>query len=219
MQKKANISLSLLLLFFLNFYIIQNLTLISEISLNIEENGKIEHVTSDQKSQFIYVKGSIDETKKYLLISIICEDQIKPSISITKNENFEIYKNEYDYILLPRENKLVLPYSYFDSDNINGFYMNIDWEGETSDISLKFEYVDEIILSIGEEFSFLAKKRNIDNFKIIINKDEELKLRSTIGDIGFIISGGDEKQLSMTVNENKANKITANLIIYQLLKV
>jgi len=214
MQKKANISLSLLLIFFLNFYIFQNLTLISEISLNIEENGKIEHVTSEQKSQFIYVKGTIDETKKYLLISIICEDQIKPSISITKNENFEIYKNEYDYILLPRENKLVLPYSYFDSDNINGFYMNIDWEGETSDISLKFEYVDEIILSIGEEFSFLAKKENIDNFKIIINKDEELKLRSTIGDIGFIISGGDEKQLSMTVNENKANKIFNNVFVY-----
>ena len=217
MKKKANISLSLLLIFFLNFFSVQSLNLISEISLNNEDNGKIEQITSEQKSQFIYVKGAIDETKKYLLISIICENNIKPSISITKNENFEIYRNEYDYILLPRENKLVLPYSYFDSDNINGFYMNIDWEGETSDISLKFEYVNEIILSIGEEFSFLAKNENIDNFNIIINnnnKDEELKLGSTIGDIGFVISGGDEQQLSMTVNENKAKKIFNNVFAY-----
>ena len=215
MHKKSKISLYLLLLIFLNFYIVQNLTLNDDISL--DEEGNTIQISSEQKSQLIYVKGAIDKTKKYILISLISENRIKPSISITKNQNFDIYKDEYDYILLPKENKLVLPISYFDSDDINGFYMNIDWEGESSDISisLQFEYVDNIALSIGEEFSFYAKNENINNFNIIINnKEDQIKLGSTIGDIGFIIIGGDEQQLSMTVNGNKANKIFNSVFAY-----
>jgi len=74
--------------------------------------------------------------------------------------------------------------------------MNIDWEGEDSDINLQFEYVDNIALSIGEAFSFYSKNDIINNFNIIINNiDELLKLGSTFGDIGFIINGGDEQQL------------------------
>ena len=205
--------LSFLLLFSFFVKIIKSSTEI-EINLNSEEKEKIEKIGEEFKSQNIYIKGSIDQTKKYLLISIISEE-LKPSISITKNKDFDIYKNEYDYILLSNENKLVLPSSYFDSEDINGFYMKINWEGDFSDLNLKFEYVDDITLEIGEEFSFYAKNDSFDNFSIIINnKNKILKYGSSINNIGFTISGGDEKQLSMNVNGNKAIKMLNNIFGY-----
>ena len=218
-MKKSKILLSFLLLFCFIIPLIKSETDIYEIILDkYKYKGDIiETITQEKASKTIHVKGEIDESKKYLLISII-NNNLEPSISITKKNYFETLKNEYDYILISKENKLVLPSSYFNDSQQNGFYMYISWEGEFSEFSLLFDYVDNIVLDIGEQFSFFAKNENYENFNIIINnKNDKFKLKSTIGNIGFILSGGDEKQLSMNVNENKAKQMLNNVFGYWMI--
>ena len=216
-MKKSKTLLSFLLLICFIIPLIKSETDIFEITLDKNTGELIEKITQEEASKNIYVKGEIDESKKYLLISII-SNNLKPSISITKKDYFETLKNEYDYTLISKENKLVLPSSYFNDFDINGFYMNILWEGEFSEFDLQFEYVDNIVLDIGEEFSFFAKNENYENFNIIVNnKNDKFKLKSTIGNIGFILSGGDEKQLSMNVNENKAKQMLNNVFGYWMI--
>lgn len=217
MQNKCIILLSILFLFSFNIKIIKSSQDIIEIELTSKNNGQKTTLSKNDISKLIYIKGEIDNTKKYFLITLE-DDNIDTSISITKNKDFDIYKEVYDYTFLPKEKKLALPSSYFESNNINGFYMSISLENENKDLNLTFEFLDEITLEIGEEFSFLAKNEDVENFKININgKSDKFKLKSTIGNIGFILSGGDEKQLSMNVNENKAKKLLNNIFGYWLI--
>ena len=219
MQQKSIILLSILILFCFNFNIIKTSEDIPEITLTPQDNEIEVEISANNSYNLFYVNGEIDDTKKYLLITLTSE-KINPSLFITKNKEFDIYKQVYDYTLLPSEQKLALPSSYFEFNNITGFYISISFENESEDstnFKLKFEYLDEITLEIGEEFSFLAKNEDVEDFKININnKIDEFKLNSTTGNIGFILSGGDEKQLSMTVNENKAKQMLNNVFGYWL---
>ena len=219
MQQKCIILLSILILFCFNFNIIKTSEDIPEITLTPQDNEIEIEISANNSYNLFYVNGEINDTKKYLLITLTSE-KINPSLFITKNKEFDIYKQVYDYTLLPSEQKLALPSSYFEFNNITGFYISISFENESEDstnFKLKFEYLDEITLEIGEEFSFLAKNEDVEDFKININnKIDEFKLNSTTGNIGFILSGGDEKQLSMTVNENKAKQMLNNVFGYWL---
>ena len=216
MKKNSKLIKSILILFFFIFPIIQTSEDIFEITLTEDKEDEIK-LTGEDSSKIIYVKGDINEDKKYLLISLI-NNKLNPSISISKYKDYDLTIPEYDYTFLSKEKKLVLPSSYFNTDDLNGFYMFIFWDKESSDLSLKFEYLDEISLEIGEEFSFYARNEDFENFKIKINnKNDKInlrKLRSTIGNIGFILSGGDEKQLSMTIGEDKAKKVLNNIFVY-----
>ena len=205
MKKTKIISLSLSILFFFCFTAIIALEEIPEIELDKDE--KIVDISEENNSKLIYVTGDISQDKKYILISLI-SDILFPSISITKKEDFDKYKDEYDYTLLPKEKKLALPSSYFNSKDINGFYIIISWENEYKNFSLKFEYIDEINLDLEEEFSFFSKYENVQDFQInVINS-------TGIGNIGFILSGGDEKQISMTINGNETKKMINNVFYF-----
>ena len=216
---KSKIEIIFFYLFLLCFIIpiINSEENIEEIKLDSKKHKTVE-ITEKLSSRKFFVTGTIDLTKKYLLISLI-DNSLNPSIFITKKKEIDLSKEEYDYILFPKENKLVLPSSYFNSDEIDGFYLNFKFENKYKKFSLKFEYLDVITLEIGEEFSFFARNENVENFKINILGDEieELKLRtlSTVyGNIGFILSGGDENQLSMIVNYDKAPKVINNVFAY-----
>ena len=216
-MKISKTALRFLILFCFIFPFTKAVTETFEIELQSDEKGKIEEISEEDASKLIYVKGDIDQEKKYLLISII-SDKLEPSISVTKKLDFEIYKDESDFTLISKEKKLVLPSSYFDKD-INGFYLRIEWDGMFTDLSLKFEYLDEITLNIGEELSVFAGNSNIKDFIINIGSDGEdeepnLKLGSTLGNIGFILSGGDDKQLSMSVNGKKAKQMINDALGY-----
>jgi hypothetical protein len=216
-MKISKTALRFLILFCFIFPFTKAVTETFEIELQSDDKGKIEEISEEDASKLIYVKGDIDQEKKYLLISII-SDKLEPSISVTKKLDFEIYKDESDFTLISKEKKLVLPSSYFDKD-INGFYLRIEWDGMFTDLSLKFEYLDEITLNIGEELSVFAGNSNIKDFIINIGSDGEdeepnLKLGSTLGNIGFILSGGDDKQLSMSVNGKKAKQMINDALGY-----
>ena len=216
MKSKSKIIFFFLILFCFIIPNIESKTEIEEIKLDPKKSSQTVKISAEVSPALYYIKGGIDQDKQYLLISLI-DNSLNPSISITKKEDFDIYRQEYDYILLPKQNKLVLPSSYFDSDDVNGFYLNVEWENKFKQFSLKFEYLDEISLNVGEELSFFSRNQKVENFKInVINEDEKLKFRklSTIGNIGFILSGGDEKQLSMSVNKEKANKMINNVFAY-----
>ena len=217
MKKNRKLFISILILFCFIFPFIQTSDDIFEITLKSKEKEKEVELSEEDSSKIIYIKGDIDKDKKYLLISLI-NNELKPSIYVSKNKDYDLTIPEYDYTLLSKENKLVLPSSYFKTDELNGFYMFISWDKEFKDLTLKFECLDEITLDIGEEFSFYARNENVDKFKIKVNnKSEKLKLRklrTTIGNIGFILSGGDEKQLSMTVDKNKAKQMLNNIFAY-----
>lgn len=218
-MKNSKITLAFLIFLCIIFPFIKALTEtdIYEIELN-KDKGKTERISEENAKKLIYVKGDIDQDKKYLLISII-SDELEPSISVSKNIELAPYQDEYDYTLLSKEKKLVLPSSYFVKDN-SGFYMTITWEGSYSDFSLQFEYLNAIKLDIGEELSYFAGNYNYTNFIINIgessNENEEVKLKlgATLENIGFILSGGDEKQLSMTVNGYKAKPMLNNALGY-----
>ena len=214
MQQKSKIVFSILFLFCFNFpnRILQAIEVTSEITLTKNGEEIDFNFYEEGNSDFIYITGEIDNSKKYLLISLKSEN-INSFISITKKKDFDVYKDEYDYTLLPQENKLVLPSLYFDANEVNGFYIRISWENENNNITLNFKYLDKINLEIGEEFSFFAKSGPVENFQIEIN-NENKNLNSNLGNIGFIVSGGDEKQLSMSVNKNKANKMINNVFAY-----
>ena len=219
-MKSSKIALRFLILFCFIFPFTKAVTETYEIELKSDDKGKTEKISEEDVSKLIYVKGNIDEDKKYLLISII-SDKLEPSISVTKKLDFELYKDESDFTLISKEKKLVLSSSYFDKD-INGFYMRIEWDGKFIDLSLKFEYLDEIALNVGEELSVFAGNYNIKNFIINIGGDVDdkipnLKLGSTFGNIGFILSGGDDKQLAMSVNGKKAKQMINNALGYWIL--
>ena len=217
MKKNRKLLISILILFYFIFPIIQTSDDIFEIILNSKDEVTEVNLTKEDSSKIIYIKGDINKDKKYLMISLI-NNELNPSISISKNKDYDLTIPEYDYTLLSKENKLVLPSSYFNEDDLNGFYMIIFWDKEFKDLNLKFECLDEINLEKGEEFSFYARNENIDNFIIKVNdKSDKLKLRklrSTIENIGFILSGGDENQLSMMVDKNKAKQMLNNIFAY-----
>ena len=106
-MKNSKITLAFLIFLCIIFPFIKALTEtdIYEIELN-KDKGKTERISEENAKKLIYVKGDIDQDKKYLLISII-SDELEPSISVSKNIELAPYQDEYDYTLLSKEKKLV----------------------------------------------------------------------------------------------------------------
>ena len=206
------IQINKLLLFFifcLHFQSIQSSSNDNVVTLLLNETSKDAYFY-EVESELILINGTLSKTKKYLIIT---STNIIPEYSTEKNKSPLVFiskkKNPltYDYTSILQSskfgNKLVLPYSYLDK---NGFYLNLTCRNLCIKNLLRFETLDKINLEIGEKFSYYLKDEESDTLTININLTE-YDFNETVDYIGFVVSGGEPKQLSMFVNNMKAKKM------------
>ena len=201
-----NIKLFIILVLLAHVFSYDNITLSSSGNYSDTINS----------SKIYKVTGEVNTTLKFLVISIKATDENKklPFLFVSKIEHFNFSTDQYDYSFTSyalANAKLIIPTNYFNFSNSKGFYLNIT-VNDDEEINLSIYFSDIINVELNEIVSFHSKSGNLSvssvDFKIndqISNKEDKT--------IVSILSGGNNKQLTMKADGKHATEYLPNVLV------